>query len=94
MSQQVNDRLETLESRLAYAEYTVEQLNEEVTTQGRELDRLKHQIQLLVDKLQSVQPSQIASMAEETPPPPYGVRRHKKTRTQRVFSSCQSADQC
>lgn len=71
MSQQVNDRLETLESRLAYAEYTVEQLNEEVTTQGRELDRLKYQIQLLVDKLQSVQPSQIASMAEETPPPHY-----------------------
>ena len=71
MSQQVNDRLETLESRLAYAEYTVEQLNEEVTTQGRELDRLKHQIQLLVDKLQSVQPSQIASLAEETPPPHY-----------------------
>ena len=71
MSQQVNDRLETLESRLAYAEYTVEQLNDEVTTQGRELDRLKHQIQLLVDKLQSVQPSQIASMAEETPPPHY-----------------------
>ena len=71
MSQQVNDRLETLESRLAFAEYTVEQLNDEVTTQGRELDRLKHQIQLLVDKLQSVQPSQIASMAEETPPPHY-----------------------
>ncbi|HAU4890646.1 SlyX family protein [Aeromonas hydrophila] len=71
MSQQLNDRLETLENRLAFAEYTVEQLNDEVTTQGRELDRLKHQIQLLVDKLQSVQPSQIASMAEETPPPHY-----------------------
>ncbi|WP_447826551.1 SlyX family protein [Aeromonas hydrophila] len=71
MSQQLNDRLETLESRLAFAEYTVEQLNDEITTQGRELDRLKHQIQLLVDKLQSVQPSQIASMAEETPPPHY-----------------------
>lgn len=71
MSQQLNDRLETLESRLAFAEYTVEQLNEEVTTQGRELDRLKHRIQLLVDKLQSVQPSQLASMAEETPPPHY-----------------------
>ena len=71
MSQQLNDRLETLESRLAFAEYTVEQLNDEVTTQGRELDRLKHQIQLLVDKLQSVQPSQIASKAEETPPPHY-----------------------
>ena len=71
MNQQLNDRIETLESRLAFAEYTVEQLNDEVTTQGRELDRLKHQIQLLVDKLQSVQPSQIASMAEETPPPHY-----------------------
>ncbi|MGL4715682.1 MAG: SlyX family protein, partial [Aeromonas sp.] len=68
MSQQLNDRIETLETRLAYAEYTVEQLNTEVTTQGRELDRLKYQIQLLIDKLQSVQPSQIASMAEETPP--------------------------
>ena len=71
MSQQVNDRIETLETRLAYAEYTIEQLNDEVTTQGRELDRLKHQIQLLVDKLKSVQPSQIASMSEETPPPHY-----------------------
>ena len=71
MSQQLNDRIETLESRLAFDGYTVEQLNDEVTTQGRELDRLKHQIQLLVDKLQSVQPSQIASMAEETPPPHY-----------------------
>ena len=71
MSQQSHDRIETLETRLAYAEYTIELLNDEVTTQGRELDRLKHQIQLLVDKLQSVQPSQIASMAEETPPPHY-----------------------
>ena len=71
MSQQLNDRIETLETRLAYAEYTVEQLNGEVTTQGRELDRLRYQIQLLIDKLQSVQPSQIASMAEETPPPHY-----------------------
>ncbi|HIC8841327.1 MULTISPECIES: SlyX family protein [Aeromonas] len=71
MSQHLNERIETLETRLAYAEYTIEQLNDEVTTQGRELDRLKYQIQLLIDKLQSVQPSQIASMAEETPPPHY-----------------------
>lgn len=71
MSQHLNERIEPLETRLAYAEYTIELLNDEVTTQGRELDRLKHQIQLLVDKLKSVQPSQIASMAEETPPPHY-----------------------
>ena len=71
MSQQLNDRIETLESRLAFAEYTVEQLNDEVTTQGRDLDRLKHQVHVVVGKLQSVQPSQIASMAEETPPPHY-----------------------
>ncbi|EOD55881.1 SlyX family protein [Aeromonas molluscorum] len=71
MSQQERERIELLETRLAYAEYTIEQLNDEVTTQGRELDRLKHQIQLLIDKLQGVEPSQIASMAEETPPPHY-----------------------
>ncbi|MGY4025702.1 SlyX family protein [Aeromonas rivuli] len=71
MSQQERERIELLETRLAYAEYTIEQLNDEVTTQGRELDRLKHQIQLLIDKLQGVEPSQIASMAEESPPPHY-----------------------
>lgn len=71
MSQQERERIELLETRLAYAEYTIEQLNDEVTTQGRELDRLKHQIQLLIDKLQGVEPSQIASIAEETPPPHY-----------------------
>ncbi|MCS3454817.1 SlyX protein [Aeromonas sp. BIGb0405] len=71
MSQQERERIELLETRLAYAEYTIEQLNDEVTTQGRELDRLKHQIQLLIDKLQGVEPSQIASMAEEIPPPHY-----------------------
>lgn len=71
MSEPLDERIERLESRLAYAEYTIELLNDEVTTQGRELDRLKHHMQLLVDKLKSVQPSQIASMAEETPPPHY-----------------------
>lgn len=69
--QQLLERIETLETRLAYAEYTVEQLNDEVTVQGRELDKMRHLLQLLTDKFKAMQPSQVASMAEETPPPHY-----------------------
>lgn len=69
--QQLLERIETLETRLAYAEYTVEQLNEEVTVQGRELDKVRQQILLLAEKFKAMQPTQVASMAEETPPPHY-----------------------
>ncbi|MGL5949263.1 MAG: SlyX family protein [Aeromonas sp.] len=71
MSELLAPRVDTLESRLAFAEDTVEQLNQEVISQSREIDRLKLQMKLILDRLQGLQPSQIASMSEETPPPHY-----------------------
>lgn len=70
-TQPLLERIETLETRLAYTEYTVEQLSEELAVQGRELDKLRYQFQLLVEKFMVIQPSQVASMSEETPPPHY-----------------------
>jgi SlyX protein len=62
---------EQLESRLAYTEYTLEQLNAEVTQQQREIQQLRRQLQQLVERMHNVSPQLVAPLQEETPPPHY-----------------------
>lgn len=71
MNEEYLHRLEQLETRLAFQDDTIDQLNQEITAQGAEIARLKTQLSLLVKKFKELQPSQIASQAEETPPPHY-----------------------
>lgn len=64
-------RITELEIKLAFQEDTLAQLNEVVTIQAREIARLTQELQGLRERLAAAIPSNIASEAEETPPPHY-----------------------
>jgi SlyX protein len=60
-----------LEVKLTFQESTIEDLNQAIIEQQFLLDKLQQQVRLLAHKLTDLQPSNIASQAEETPPPHY-----------------------
>ncbi|KKA44772.1 MULTISPECIES: SlyX family protein [Salinivibrio] len=67
LQQQIDD----LEYKVAFQEDTIEQLNSALTQQQGDIERMTVQIQYLVSKLKNIEPENIASQAEETPPPHY-----------------------
>ncbi|ODP99067.1 MULTISPECIES: SlyX family protein [Salinivibrio] len=67
LQQQIDD----LECKVAFQEDTIEQLNDALTQQQGDIERMTVQIQYLVGKLKDVAPANIASQSEETPPPHY-----------------------
>ncbi|MCP3129892.1 SlyX family protein [Shewanella sp. KJ2020] len=69
--QGVQAQIEELQMKLAFQEITVEELNQEVIKLNRLVAHQQHQIQLLVGRLQAMEPSNMATQAEETPPPHY-----------------------
>lgn len=66
-----DQQIEQLETKIAFQEHTIELLNEALTSQQQQLEKAQYQIAYLLDKVKSMQGSNLASDAQETPPPHY-----------------------
>ncbi|KAA6209263.1 SlyX family protein [Avibacterium paragallinarum] len=60
-----------LETKVAFQEHTIEELNQALIDQQFIIEKMQLQLRHLAAKLKDLQPSNIASQAEETPPPHY-----------------------
>ena len=65
----VNMRIEQLEARIAHQERTIEDLNNSVTGQWKQIDDLAKQVERLATRLQQVEDNAPPGAAE--PPPPH-----------------------
>lgn len=67
----LEQRLNELESRLAFSDDAIHQLNSVITNQDLLIAQLEEKIRVLGQRLQAVQANPIAAAHEETPPPHY-----------------------
>ena len=68
---EMNDRIEELETQLAFQESTIHSLNEVVTDQQKQIDVLREQLRQIKMQLQSLAETVQRPEADEPPPPHY-----------------------
>ncbi len=66
-----NGYIEELQTKLAFQEHTIEALNDALSSQQKQLDELTFKVHHVIDRIRSIEPSNIAKQSEETPPPHY-----------------------
>ena len=64
-----SDRLDALESRVAFQDHTIEELNATITAQWKQIDLLTRKLSQMEEQVRSG--SQIADPSPEVPPPHY-----------------------
>lgn len=67
----MENRLIELESRLAFQEHTLQELNAVVARQQQEILQLQREMEALRAQLRALAASPVASRAAEPPPPHY-----------------------
>ena len=64
---ELSERIDALESRLAYQDQTIEQLNETITAQWKQIDALTRQLGALTERLQEAEAIAPAPVNERPP---------------------------
>lgn len=67
----LSKRITELETKIAFQEIIIEELNQALINQQFAIDKLQIQIRHIAEKFNGMQVSQVASRTEETPPPHY-----------------------
>ena len=67
----MDKQLIDLQTRLAFQEDNIGEINRTLATQANEIRELRLEIEALKRQLRAITPSNIASESEETPPPHY-----------------------
>lgn len=67
----LESRIENLEMKTTFQEETIDELNQQVIKLNNIIAQQQEKIALIIGRLQTVEPSNIATQAEETPPPHY-----------------------
>ncbi|MEQ4924472.1 SlyX family protein [Proteus hauseri] len=68
---EIEELLIQLESKIAFQDATIEELNQVVTQQQIEMSRFKEHLKVVTERLKATQPSMLARPEDETPPPHY-----------------------
>ena len=67
----VNARIEALEIRVAYQDQVIEDLNQTVIAQWKQIDSLTRQLNEVLDRVQEVEDNAGGPSPPEPPPPHY-----------------------
>ena len=67
----MNERLVELEVRVAFQDQTIQELNEVVTRQQAQVDRLAKELETIKSLLTGLAPALVIPAEEEKPPPHY-----------------------
>ena len=68
MNNDLLTRLEQLETKVAFQDDTIEQLHQELSTQGAHTARLQAQLTIMVQRLKEIQTNESSTPVDETPP--------------------------
>lgn len=72
LQEQLKDALENIEelqTKVAFQEYTIDSLNDALSSQQKQMDDISFKLRHVVDRVKSIEPSNMAKESEETPPP-------------------------
>lgn len=67
----MNDDIVDLQTRLAFQDGLLEELNDIVTSQQKQIERLETAIAALKSQIETLQQSQMVRPGDEPPPPHY-----------------------